>query len=78
MDSNCRATSWTVSKSCKNVKPSPGVDNGHRWFEFQQVRSISASTFAIFLISCVKQLPHHLQRHTALAGLRLRVGLGVA
>jgi hypothetical protein len=28
IDSNCRATSWTVSKSCKNVKPSPGVENG--------------------------------------------------
>jgi hypothetical protein len=41
-------------------------------------RSISGSTLAIFLISCVEQLPHHLQRHTALSGVRLRVGLGVA
>jgi hypothetical protein len=39
--------------------------------------AISWSTFAIFLISCVHHLPHHLQRqrqrHTAVAGFLLRM-----
>jgi len=66
------------SKSCKNVKPSPGVENGPAGSNSSRRSVDFRVNLGAFLISCVKQLPHHLQRHTALAGFRLRVGLGVA
>jgi hypothetical protein len=78
LNSNCRAT---PGRSVSHAKTS---SHHQAWITVPpvripaDVRSISASTLAIFLISRVKQLPHHLQGHTALAGFLLRMGLGVA